>query len=413
MAWGFLNSIGRAFAGGANNPPRPRRPVDMLDRGEQPIPYSDATPADSLDLPSAPVELPMRPNINRDRRRIDPATGVFVAPPSFETSGPELTGGNAAGPRNDYSARIEDVPLPPLPGRTSTRAYSPENLALDAYVSSRPNSTNVKGFGARMKSGFKPALLGMLQAMGTAPAGSSLSEVMGRGIGGAGAGLAGGALDPTGGREFEFDTLERPRMERDRQQRQQEEDRQAAIQKRRIEAEQEAANIDFTKARTEAARTGIEESKANAEAQRELRRAQAAKYEAEAEARRTGQPRLTDYVNEEGAVMTGWVFPDGRIVEAGGSAKTYNYEQMNKNRRETEEMKEKGRNTRAGQSESGRNSRASQAEAGRNLRLDTQEAGRDRRLQGTTGKPAAGAPARKTINVNKASQRYGDVDLNP
>ena len=201
--WGWLlNPLKKAgsIAGGR---PNARTPAFNPAAGLEP------TNDMAISAPLKDTALPVMPNIGLPER--DEITGARIPYPRA-VAGPEpLTGGGAAAPEAISPVEFEraQVPIPALPGRSSgPRPFDPIRAAEYDYVRARPNSDTVQGIGGRLKSGLKPALLGFLQA-----AARDRENPLAAGAGGAIAGFGLGAIDPTMGREYEFDVMERPAME--------------------------------------------------------------------------------------------------------------------------------------------------------------------------------------------------------
>lgn len=358
------------------------------------IPTNDITLDSGLDLSRDPLpDLPVRPGMNPST--INPATGVWSREPRLDLvrppAGPPMMEGRAPAAAMPMEISREGVPVPQLPGRSGDpRPYDRITAEEYDYVRSRPNSENVHGFGARLKSGLKPAMWGAIRAGADAPPGSSLGHILGRMGGGAGAGMIGGAVDPTGGRQYEFESTREPEIRREMQREGEERRRQldlegidAARQKRAIDLDSQRADIDLTRARTDATRAGMKDATVEAE----YRRAQTAKLLAQEEAIRTGKPQVRNIVDESGRARTIAYYPDGTQVDLGGSEKYQIAEEGNKTRKEIADERNKTTLQRTGIQQSGATGRAAMAEAGRNRRFDQRN-----------NAPAGGGAKAKTVS---------------
>lgn len=203
---------------------------------------------------------------------------------------------------------VEETPIPALPGRTGgPRPYDPETKAEYDYVMSkvpRDEAGNERKltFGERFRKSLLPALLGTVQGINARP-----DNPLGGAIGGAAAGFGGGMIDPIAARQYEWNQMFKPEMDAQRTQREQMNEERQKNEESLVNLEARRAGIDYTKAQTDSMR-------ANKQSQIELNKARA-------EAIATGKPQVRDVVDETGQIRTYNVYPDGSMIELGGSAK--------------------------------------------------------------------------------------------
>ena len=214
--------------------------------------------------------------------------------------GPAMSSGNPAAeiPMPERMGpppmRREDVAVPQLPGRVGEpRPYDRVTAGGYDYVMGRPNSYDADpdtegrqkmGIGGRLKSGLKPALIGLLQGMGRADTARGESALA-RGLGGAAGGFGVGIGDPTSAREWEFQTLHQPGIE---SQMKREQDEAERVRQRRIgdiEITGKEAEVKGINARTAATIAGTKD----AELFRRQQEANIAKTEAQTEAQLRGK----------------------------------------------------------------------------------------------------------------------------
>lgn len=204
-SWDWLRKGLKTVAGGGDDYARARTPDFNPMAGMEPT--NDMT----LTAPLVDRALPIMPNVGLPQP--DERTGAFTPSPTAIARPSAPVGGDFTAPPEMRAVAPDrtQVPVPGLPGTSDApQPYSPMRAAQYDYVNSRPNSETVHGFGDRLKSGLKPALLGFLQAAAKNP-----QNPLAAGAGGAIAGFGVGAINPTMGRAYEFDTLERPQMEAD------------------------------------------------------------------------------------------------------------------------------------------------------------------------------------------------------
>lgn len=157
--------------------------------------------------------------------------------------------------------KVEDVPIPALPGRTGgPRPFDANTKAEFDYVMSKiprdaAGNERKPTFGERFKSSLLPALLGTVQGVNS-PAGQR--NPLAGAIGGAAAGFGGGMIDPISARQYEWNQMYKPEM--DTQEQRQEEkasrERKAAEEKRRdneslVNMEARRLEIETQKAKRE------------------------------------------------------------------------------------------------------------------------------------------------------------------
>jgi hypothetical protein len=194
-------------------------------------------------------------------------TGPAPYLPNVPMASPDLASGSAAPPLAPASAMAprnlerSEVPIPALPGQAGgPLAYDPVKAAKFDYVmqgAQRDEDRNILskdqggGFKRNWKDVAKNALIGAGRQIAANP-----RDPIGAAIGGALVGGAGTAINPEKGREFTFDQVEGPRMERDIE-KQRRERQQAAeetfkeAQRKQIEAQTNKTNhdVDSDKAR--------------------------------------------------------------------------------------------------------------------------------------------------------------------
>lgn len=213
--------------------------------------------------------------------------------------------------------RVEDVPIPALPGRTGgARPFDPQTKAEYEYVMKHvprdeAGAERKLTFGERFKKSLLPALLGTVQGINASP-----NNPLGGAIGGAGAGFAGGMIDPTSARQYEWSQMFKPEMEAGQQQREVMNAEQQRKEEGLVNLDARRAGIDHTKAQTDALR-------ANSATNQAYRDSQIRLNEARAQALATGKPQLTDeYDPETNQMLKVQVFADGtkQIVGQSGAA---------------------------------------------------------------------------------------------
>jgi len=139
------------------------------------------------------------------------------------------------------AASPEGVPLPSLSGRGAPTPYSP--LAAERYKYVQQGAERDQG---GMLTGRYRRSVGDILKSALAGAGQGLvtGGGIGAGIGGALAGGAGAAISPRAGREFLFETTQRPGIERELAEQQQAAARQTQAQREGLEMEKTRAEID-------------------------------------------------------------------------------------------------------------------------------------------------------------------------
>lgn len=331
----------------------PAKPPAAMTPGfnpDTPLPISNTAVPSMLVNPSPDVDLP-RANLGNLVPKYDSIAGATIksAPPprlnEAEASLMKPPGNVPAGPAMP-APRREDVGIPQLPGREGPpRPYDPITAAKYDYVMASPKAEGASG---RLKSGLKPAVLGFLQA-----AAQNKENPLAAGLGGAAAGLAGGAIDPTAGREFEFDVLRKPELEAQMKRQQAEEVLRSSREKQSADIEGTRAETDLRRAQADAARAGIKD----ADLTKRKQEAEIALIGARTEAIQTGKPVQKD-IEVNGQIRTFNVYPDGSMTELGGSAAAATNAANIKSREKVAGMQEAGRNARASQSQAGQDRRA-------------------------------------------------------
>lgn len=313
----FLNQMGEDGEDGGFTPlPKPNT---LGGRGIIP---KLAMPEGDGAMPPSARQMPPITGLNMPARNESPldqaATIGTNMPPALPASGviPQM-----AMPKMMEPQAISDdgVPVPALPGRKEpTRGpFAKERFGYVYGRQPKDEETGIERkhtFKERLKSGILPALLGAVQGAAATP-GNPLGGL----LGGAATGFGAGAISPTLGREYEFDTMHMPSLIA-------EENRNRDLslddyrrQKQGLDIEGQRADIEGTRARTAATQAGMKD----AGIEREYRVAQIKKLEAEAQARQTGKPQLYDaYDPETGQIRKMAVYPDGRQVglDASGNA---------------------------------------------------------------------------------------------
>ena len=296
--------------------------------------------------------------------------------------------------------KVEDVPIPALPGRTGgPRPYDPQIKHEYDYVMSkvpRDEAGNERKptFGERFKSSLLPALLGAVQGINS-PAGQR--NPLGGAIGGAGAGFAGGIMDPISARQYEWSQMYKPELDQQEAHRGQEAEDKRKADEALVNLEARRAGIDLTKAQTDMART-------NAEANRAYKESQAELNGAKAKAALTGKPEYTNLV-VNGVPGTYEVFPGKEPRLLGESEKAYLQQQgiLSKEKIAGE------RNATSKEIATGRNQTAIQTtemrEGGATHRTVMTQAGQNQRA---AGKPGGGSPVPKGKSSGGIRQSFID-----
>lgn len=289
-----------------------------------------------------------------------------------------MTGSNAATiaapemrPRELPGARVEDVPIPSVPGIPGgPQPYDPIAKERFDYIYSRmPKDENgmerKHTFGERMKAGLLPMLAGAARGAQASP-----NNPLWGAIGGAGTGFGVGAINPNAGSQISFNTFTEPRLLADQARR--EDDYRRGVQRERegLSVEKDRADIEYRRAQTDATRGGMKD----AALEREYRRSQIDANNALAEARRTGKPQIRNVVDSDGASRSYAFYPDGRQEYLGDSEKAMLATEANQSREriatgrnetavKTTEMRQTGANSRTAMTQAGQDRRAA-AKAG-------------------------------------------------
>lgn len=220
--------------------------------------------------------------------------------------------------RMPENPKVEDVPIPALPGRTGgPRPFDANTKAEFDYVMSKiprdaAGSERKPSFGERFKSSLLPALLGTVQGVNS-PAGQR-NPVAGA-IGGAAAGFGGGMIDPISARQYEFNQMYLPELEQQQDQRDRETETRRKADEALVNLEARRAGINHTKAQTEVART-------NAEANQAYKQSQAELNDARTKAALTGKPEYKNFV-VNGVSGTYEIYPGKEPRLLGESEKAY------------------------------------------------------------------------------------------
>ena len=188
-------------------------------------------------------------------------------------------------------------------------------------------------------------------------------------IGGAGAGAAGTAIDPTRGRDFRFNQEQVPRLERNRADLERGQDRQYEMQKR-------GADLRGAEARTAATIAGTKD----VGLERQYRMAQIAKMDADAEAKRTGRPqKFMDYDPESGQFRNAFKYPDGHVEYEGQSGEARLKQEGYQNQAKMNTDRIEGGMARVKESAKGAMDRVRVQQGGANYRAGMSQSGQDRR----------------------------------
>lgn len=269
-------------------------------------------------------------------------------------------------------ARVEDVPIPSLPGIPGgPQPYDPIAKERFDYIYSRMPKDEAgmerkHTFGERIKAGLMPMLAGAARGAQASP-----NNPLWGAIGGAGTGFGLGAINPNAGSLVSFNTFTEPRLQADQQRRDQ--DYQRGVQRERegLSVEKDRSDIDYRRAQADATRAGMKD----AQLEREYRRSQIALNDARAQAVATGKPVVRDIVDESGQIRTYQVYPDGSAVPLGGSARAA----INTQNVESREKVAEGRNQTAVQTtqirEAGATGRTAMTQAGQNARAAAKTGG--------------------------------------
>ncbi len=354
------------------------------------------TPREGGRTTTAPVAPATSPTFPRDYAPFGatPTRPEIARAALLSSSPPPVSPPAGMIPEMDLSG--EGVPIPALPGRSGgPQPYSPIAKAKYEHVMKGAASPS-GGFRRAFKDIALNAVLGGLQ-------GASRGDLGGL-VGGALAGGLGTAINPMMGREYQFETVIRPEMEREEERgrserRQKYEDAimQAKVAGLPREAEMEAAKLEQIRVANQVALENAKRQQALAESQIRLN-------DAKTEAARTGRPQKVDRVNPEtGEIETVMIYPNGDEWLVGGSAQAAlqgkRLEAQQKIARERNESAER----RVGMQQAGATGRTAMAQAGAKertqMRIDAQgQAGGQaqsklRKPGAATGKVVSGADA--------------------
>lgn len=327
-----------------------------------------------------------------------PTAPAPLATPAFD---PLANRGPAV--RMGTEDRVEDVPIPALPGRTGgPRPFDANTKAEFDYVMSKvprdaAGNERKLTFGERFKKSLLPALLGTVQGINS-PAGQR--DPLAGAIGGAAAGFGGGMIDPISARQYEFNQMYLPELDAQEEQRQQEAGVKQKADEALVNLEARRAGIDHTKAQTESLREGIGLNQQYKQSQITLNKARE-------DAIRTGKPQVRDVVGDDGLVRTYNVYPDGSMVELGGSAKAAMNTENNQTRKTIADNRNATQVTIANKRGSNAMEIARLKDRGQTGRTAMVQAGQDRRATG-----GAAAPKPKAASGGSKRQAFIDRAVN-
>ncbi len=322
-----------------------------------------------------------------------PETMPQMAPPSFDPFSARMPP-----PTRAAESRVEDVPVPALPGRTGgPRPFDPQTKAEFDYVMSKIPRTAEGGerkptFGERFKSSLLPALLGTVQGINASP-----RDPLAGAIGGAGAGFAGGMIDPISARQYEWNQMYKPEMDVQEQHQDQLADGKRKADESLVNLEARRAGIDYTRAQTDAMRV-------NNQANHAYKQSQIALNEARAKALETGKPQIRDVVDENGQIRTYQVHGDGSMLELGGSARAAMNTENNTTRQTIADNRNTTQATIADKNAAAAMDRVVYKDRGQTGRAAIAQAGR------TTGKPGGAGGARPAASVGGKRSRQAWIE---
>lgn len=278
--------------GFGGNARKPKRPQDMLDRTQT---------VDGFQQPSAPAPRVVTPMAPPDARV------PSIDRPNYITTGADIGSPQEAPlPTFDDTSMSEvGVPIPSLSGPNRPRRYDPVEFArydyqtrdrkpVRPYTQLNPETgqeefVNKEAMYTPQRTKrsvwdvLKTAGVGALQGMASGGG-------LGGAIGGALAGGIGGAISPEAGRGYQFDVLQRPRMEADIQ-------RAMAYDKFGREQLRGQAELEQTRAQT--AKTRAEAAAMPGREELQRRSVEARIGRDEAQAQRYKQPPAPRYTPEE------------------------------------------------------------------------------------------------------------------
>lgn len=296
--------------------------------------------------------------------------GAPAVPPRLATPSVDPLATRMPAVRLPEAPPVEEVAIPALPGRTGgSRPFDPQTKAEFDYVMSRvprdeAGNERKLTFGERFKKSLLPALLGTVQGINARP-----DNPLGGAMGGAAAGFAGGMIDPISARQYEWNQMYKPEMDAQQAEREQMNDERQKNAEGLVNLEARRAGIEYTKAQTDAMRANAEANQTYKQSQIELNRARA-------EAIATGKPQVRDVVDENGQVRTYNVYPDGSMVELGGSAKAVMNTENNQTRVGITDKQIAGRKEVAGMNAAAAMDRTVYKDRGQTARTAMSQAGR-------------------------------------
>lgn len=297
--------------------------------------------------------------------------------------------------RETPGARVEDVPIPSLPGVPGgPQAYDPiakerfdymygripkrevEHTATDGSTYT-VNEARKPTFGERFKSSLVPVLAGA--ARGAASnTGNPLLGAAGGAAGAFGLNMA----NPNMGSMLSFNTFVEPRLQEDQKRQDQQYRRGVDRQEADLGLEERRAGIDYKRAQVDAL-------KENSGLNSAYKQSQITLNDARAKALATGKPQVRDIVDENGQSRTYQVYGDGSMIELGGSARAA----MNKENNQTKKTIADNRNstqiTVADKNASAAMDRTVYKDRGQTNRAAMTQAGQDRRATASPGGAAS------------------------
>ncbi len=340
---------------------------------------------------------PMLGGLNKTgmfRAQLPPGTGEGMPPaPPLATSSFDPLANRMPAVKFSEPDRVEDVPIPALPGRTGgPRPYDPQTKAEFEYVMNRQPRDEAGyerklTFGERFKKSLLPALLGAVEGANS-PAGQR--NPLGGLIGGAAAGFGGGMLDPTSARQYEWAQMYKPEMD------QQEEHQRQVVQDQQkkddalLDLDERRLGMDYKRQQIEALRAGMKD----AGLERDYRQSQIDANKALEQQRLRLKPSYQNVVID-GRPQTIERFPDGTQRILGDSEKAYLQEQGILSKEKIA----------AGHDETKITTTQMQQE-GQTQRTGMQQAGQDRRMPGSPGsatpKAKSGSGSKRQAFIDRA-----------
>ncbi len=326
-------------------------------------------------------------------------------------------------------ARVEDVPIPSLPGIPGGKqAYDPIAEERYDYIYGRMpkhevehtgadgstytiNEERKPTFGERFKSALLPTLAGVARGAAASP-----SNPLAGAAGGAVAGLGLNLANPNMGSMLSFNTFTEPRLQADQQRQDMQYHRGIDRERAGLGMEQDRASLEYRRAQTDAL-------KENTQANIAYKQSQVAANDALAKARLTGKAeRFRQYDPTTGEIYEAFRYPDGRTERAGLSGdaqiKREGYENQrgiadNRNTTQVTVADKRGANALAiaELKDRGQTGRTAMVQAGQDRRLKEQPGATGGKIpavgsvpfQPPVGPPAGTAP-RKTATRDHVAQ---------